>query len=115
NTGLKFLKTLRSIERVRRVFRSHEYSPDQRNVLPFTRSTPSVSILRDFQKSNSDLGKSSPTMPTRRTGGKKLAPSAAENAGPPKKSECSATGVLTVSIEMEPTTRTNIIRMTNDE
>src|SRR5213079_3639467 len=115
NTGLKFSKTLRSIERVWRVFRSHEYSPDQRNVFPFTRCTPRESILRDFQKSNSDLGKSSPTMPTSRTGEKKLAASAAYEAEPPNKSECSSTGVLTVSIAMEPTTRTGMIRMTKLE
>jgi hypothetical protein len=47
---------------------SHAYSPDQRNVLPATRCTPSASMLRDFQKSNSDSGKSSPTTPTNFTG-----------------------------------------------
>src|SRR6266446_10994026 len=113
NFVLKFSQTLSSIERVSRVFRSHEYSPDQRNVFPFTRCTPRESILRDFQKSNSDLGKSSPTTPTSRTGEKKLAASAAYEAEPPNKSECSSTGVLTVSIAMEPTTRTGMIRMTN--
>src|SRR5215475_1322983 len=101
------------MERVWRVFRSHEYSPDQRKVFPFARCTPSVSILRDFQKSNSEFGKSSPTTPTSRTGEKKLAASAAYEAEPPNNSECSSTGVLTVSIAMEPTTRTDIIRMTN--
>src|SRR6188474_357511 len=113
--GLKCSNTLNAIERVSRVFRSHEYSPDQRNVLPFTRCTPWVSIFRDFQKSNSDLGKSSPTMPTSRTGEKKLAASAAYEAEPPNKSECSSTGVLTASIAMEPTTRTDMIRMTKSE
>src|SRR5213593_2587148 len=113
NSGLKSWKTLSSIERVWRVFRSHEYSPDQRNVVPFTRCTPSVSILRDFQNSNSDSGKSSPTIPTSRIGEKKLALSAAYEAEPPNKSECSSTGVLTVSIAIEPTTRTDMIRMTN--
>src|SRR5947207_8747878 len=82
STGLKFSNTLSAIDRVWRVFRSHEYSPDQRNVLPFTRCTPSVSILRDFQNSNSDLEKSSPTTPTRRTGEKKLAASAPYDADP---------------------------------
>src|SRR5947209_13498813 len=96
------------MERVSRVFRSHEYSPDQRNVFAFTRCTPSVSILRDFQNSNSDSGKSSPTMPTSRTGEKKLAARAPYDADPPNKLECSSTGVLTVSIAMEPTTRTDI-------
>src|SRR5213595_2796849 len=101
------------MERVSRVFRSHEYSPDQRNVFPITCCTPSVSILRDLQKSNSDCGKSLPTTPTSRTGEKKLAASAAYEAEPPNNSECSSTGVLTVSIAMEPTTRTGMIRMTN--
>src|SRR5437763_2520010 len=109
STGLKFSNTLSAIDRVWRVFRSHEYSPDQRNVLPFTRCTPSVSILRDFQNSNSDLGKSSPTTPTRRTGEKKLAASAPYDADPPNKLECSSTGVLTASIAMEPTTRTDMV------
>src|SRR5207247_2095189 len=81
NTGLKCSKTLSAIERVSRVFRSHEYSPDQRNVLPFTRWTPSLSILRNFQNSNSDSGKSSPTTPTSRTGETQLAPSPDEQAG----------------------------------
>src|SRR5437667_5742743 len=115
NTGLKFSKTLSAIERVSRVFRSHEYSPAQRNVFPFIRCTPSVSILRDFQNWNSDSGKSSPTMPTNRTGEKKLAPRAAYEADPPNKSECSSTGVLTVSIAIEPTTRTDMIRMSKHE
>src|SRR2546427_1992103 len=115
NTGLKFSKTLSAIKRVSRVFRSHEYSPDQRNVFPFARCTPSLSILRDFQNRNSDSGKSSPTIPTSRTGEKKLAPRAAYEADPPNKSECSSTGVLTVSIAIEPTTRTDMIRMTNVE
>src|SRR6476660_3137428 len=99
------------MERVSRVFRSHEYSPDQRNVFPFTRCTPSVSILRDFQKSNSDFGKSLPTMPMSRTVEKKLAASAAYEAEPPNNSECSSTGVLTVSIAMDPTMRTDMIRV----
>src|SRR5439155_621138 len=76
NTGLKSSKTFSAIERVSRVFRSHEYSPDQRKVFPFARCTPSLSILRDFQNLNSDSGKSSPTIPTSRTGEKKLAASA---------------------------------------
>src|SRR5438445_8974458 len=113
NTGLKCSKTLSAIERVSRVFRSHEYSPDHRKVLPFIRCTPSLSILRNFQNSNSDSGKSSPTMPTSRTGEKKLAPSAPYDADPPNNSECSSTGVLTVSIAMEPTTRTDIWRRLN--
>src|SRR5437764_5229143 len=108
NTGLKCSNTLSAIERVSRVFRSHEYSPDQRKVLPFTRWTPSMSILRNFQNSNSDSGKSLPTTPTRRTGVKKLALSAAYEAEPPSKSACSSTGVLTVSSAMEPTTRRDI-------
>src|SRR6266699_5001010 len=115
STGLKCSKTLSAIERVSRVFRSHEYSPDQRKVFPFARCTPSVSILRDFQNSNSDLGKSSPTTPTSRTGEKKLAASAPYDADPHNNSECSSTGVLTVSIAMEPTTRTDMVRMTNVE
>src|ERR1051326_5914818 len=98
NFGLKFSKTFSAIERVSRVFRSHEYSPDQRKVFPFACCTPSVSILRDFQNSNSDLGKSLPTIPTSRTGEKKLAASAAQEAEPPNNSECSSTGVLTLSI-----------------
>src|SRR5437763_16849256 len=101
------------MERVSRVFRSHGYSPEQRNVFPITYCTPSVSILRDLYKSNSYFGKSSPTMPTSRTGEKKLAASAAYEAEPPNKSECSSTGVLPVSIAMEPTTRTDMIRKTN--
>src|SRR5438045_1913133 len=113
NAGLKSSKTLSAIERVSRVFKSHEYSPDQRKVFPFTRCTPSLSILRDLQKSNSDFGKSLPTTPTSRTGEKKLAASAAYEAEPPNNSECSSTGVLTVSIAMEPTTRTDMIRKTN--
>src|SRR6266567_2575469 len=88
------------MERVSRVFKSHEYSPDQRKVFPFARCTPSLSILRDFQNSNSDSGKSSPTTPTSRTGEKKLALSAAYEADPPIKSLCSSTGVLTVTIAM---------------
>src|SRR4051812_35275248 len=88
---------------------SQAYSPDQRNVLPATRCTPSASILRDFQNSNSDSGKSSPTTPTSRTGEKKLTLSAAYDADPPNKSACSSTGVLTVSSAMEPTTRTDIL------
>src|SRR5437016_7085144 len=115
STGLKFSKTLSAIERVSRVFRSHEYSPDQRKVFPFTRCTPSLSILRDFQNLNSDSGKSSPTTPTSRTGEKKLAPSAAYEADPPSRLECSSIGVFTVSSAMEPTTRTDMIRMTNVE
>src|ERR1700732_3176553 len=87
---------------------SHAYSPDQRNVLPGARWTPVASISRDFQKSNSDAGKSSPTMPTSLTGEKKLAPNAAYEAEPPNKSACSSTGVLTVSSAMEPTMRTDI-------
>ena len=39
------------------MFRSQAYSPDQRNVFPGTRCTPSASILRSFQNSNSDCGK----------------------------------------------------------
>src|SRR5205809_4565353 len=113
NSGLKSLNTFRSIERVSRVFRSHEYSPDQRKVFPFTCCTPSLSILRDFQNSNSDSGKSSPTTPTSRTGEKKLAASAPYDADPPNNSECSSTGVLTVSIAMEPTTRTDIWKRLN--
>src|SRR5437899_4895248 len=113
NAGLKCSKTLSAIERVSRVFMSQEYSPDHRKVFPFTRCTPSLSILRDFQNSNSDSGKSSPTTPTSRTGEKKLAATAAYEAEPPNKLECSSTGVLTVSIAMEPTTRTGMIRMTN--
>src|SRR5207247_9525615 len=115
STGLKFSKTLSEIERVSRVFRSHEYSPDQRKVFPFARCTPSVSILRDFQNSNSDSGKSSPTTPTSRTGEKKLAASAPYDADPPNHSESSSTGALIVSIAMEPTTRTDMVRMTNVE
>src|SRR2546430_17470257 len=80
NTGLKFSKTLSAIKRVSRVFRSHEYSPDQRNVFPFARCTPSLSILRDFQNRNSDSGKSWPPIPTSRTAEKKLAPRAATEA-----------------------------------
>src|SRR5204863_5667857 len=115
NAGLKCSNTLSAIERVSRVFKSQEYSPDQRKVFPFTRCTPSLSILRDFQKANSDSGKSSPTIPTSRTGEKKLAPSAAYEADPPSKLECSSIGVLTVSIAIEPTTGTDMIRMTNGE
>src|SRR5206468_12728794 len=77
NTCLKSSNTFSTIQRVSRVFKSHEYSPDHRKVFPFTRCTPSLSILRDFQNSNSDSGKSCPTTPTSRTGEKKLAPSAA--------------------------------------
>ena len=113
--GLKVSKTLSATERVSRVFRSQAYSPDQRNVLPFARWTPSMSILRDFQKSNSDSGKSFPTIPTSRTGEKKLALNAAYEAEPPIKSACSSTGVLTVSSAIEPTTRTDMEKMTNDE
>src|SRR2546421_8220557 len=87
---------------------SQAYSPDHRNVLPSTRCTPSASIWRDFQKSNSATGKSFPTMPTSFTGEKKLAPKAAYDAEPPNKSACSSTGVLTVSSAMEPTIRTDI-------
>jgi hypothetical protein len=47
-------------------------------------------------------------MPTSRTGEKKLAASAAYEAEPPNNSECSSTGVLTVSIAIEPTMRTDI-------
>src|SRR6266436_6890488 len=101
------------MERVWRVFRSHEYSPDQRNVFPFTRCTPSVSIFRDLQTSNSDFGKSLPTMPTSRTGEKKLAASEAYDAEPPNNSECSSTGVLNISIAMEPTMRTDMTKMSN--
>src|SRR5882724_4702288 len=108
NFGWKFSKTFSAIERVSRVFKSQEYSPDQRKVFPFTRCTPSLSILRDFQNSNSDSGKSSPTTPTRRTGEKKLAATAAYEAEPPNKLECSSTGVLTASSAMEPTTKTDI-------
>src|SRR5437899_9324229 len=113
NTGLKFSNTFSSIKRVSRVFKSHAYSPDQRNVFPFTRCTPLVSILRSFQNSNSDSGKSLPTTPTNRTGEKKLAASAPYDAEPPNNSECSSTGVLTASIAMEPTTRTDIWRKLN--
>src|SRR5207249_5092557 len=77
NAGLKFSNTFNAIERVSRVFRSQEYSPDQRKVFPFTRCTPSLSILRDFQNSNSESGKSLPTTPTSLTGEKKLAAAAA--------------------------------------
>src|SRR3954462_6325472 len=87
---------------------SQAYSPDQRNVFPATRCTPLASIRRDFQKSNSDCGKSSPTIPTSLTGEKKLALSAAYVAEPPIKSACSSTGVLTVSSAMEPTMRTDM-------
>src|SRR6266516_5079556 len=113
NFGWKFSKTFSAIERVSRVFKSQEYSPDQRKVFPFTRCTPSLSILRDFQNLNSDSGKSLPTTPTSRTGEKKLAPSAAYEADPPNSSECSSTGVLTVSITMEPTTRRDIWKTLN--
>src|SRR5712692_6160492 len=108
SAGLKCSKTLSATERVWRVFKSHEYSPDQRKVFPFTRCTPALSILRDLQKSNSDSGKSLPTTPTSFTGEKKLAPNAAYEAEPPIKSACSSTGVLTVSSAMEPTTRRDI-------
>src|ERR1041385_2391132 len=64
NFGWKFSNTFSATERVSRVFRSQEYSPDHRKVFPFTRCTPSLSILRDFQKSNSESGKSFPTTPT---------------------------------------------------
>src|ERR1017187_9405232 len=87
---------------------SHAYSPDQRKVLPVTRCTPCASILRDFQKSNSEAGKSSPTIPTSFTEEKKLAPKEAYAADPPSKSACSSTGVLTVSSAMEPTMRTDM-------
>src|SRR5258705_11440714 len=89
NEGLKCSKTLSAIERVSRVFRSHEYSPDQRKVFPFARCTPSLSILRDLQNSNSDSGKSSPTIPTSRTGEKKLAASSPNQSVPPNKWQCS--------------------------
>src|SRR4051794_21745259 len=108
-SGRKCSNTFNATERVSRVFKSHAYSPDQRNVLPRARWTPPMSILRDFQNSNSDSGKSSPTTPTSRTGEKKLALSAAYDADPPNKSACSSTGVLTVSSAMEPTTRTDIL------
>src|SRR6059058_2727419 len=49
NAGLKSSKTLSAIERVSRVFKSQEYSPDQRKVFPFARCTPLLSILRDSQ------------------------------------------------------------------
>src|SRR5437660_3693450 len=94
NTGLKFSNTFGSIERVSRVFKSHAYSPDQRNVFPFTGCTPLVSILRSFQNSNSDSGKSLPTPQTHRTGEKKLAPSARYDAEPPNTAECAAPGRL---------------------
>src|SRR5207244_9064637 len=80
---------------------------------PFTRSAPLVSILPSFQNANSDSGKSLPTTPTNRTGEKKLAASAPYDAEPPNNSECSSTGVLTASIAMEPTTRTDIWRKLN--
>src|SRR6266849_9995419 len=115
NFGWKFAKTFSATERVWRVFKSHEYSPDQRKVFPFTRCTPALSILRDLQKSNSDSGKSLPTTPTSFTGEKKLAATAAYEAEPPNKSECSSTGVLTVSSAMEPRTRTEMIKMSNVE
>src|ERR1700675_3689677 len=83
STGLKVSKTLSATERVSRVFKSHEYSPDHRKVFLFARWTPSMSILRFFQKSNSESGKSFPTTPTSRTGEKKLALSAAYEAEPP--------------------------------
>src|SRR6202022_3986150 len=108
SSGLKFSKTLSATERVSRVFRSHEYSPDQRKVFPSTRCTPALSIFRDFQKSNSARGKSLPTTPTSVTGEKYLAAAAAYNAEPPNKSPCSSTGVLTVSSAMEPTTSRDI-------
>jgi hypothetical protein len=54
-------------------------------------------------------------MPTSRTGEKKLAASAAYEAEPPNNSECSSTGVLTVSIAIDPTMRTDMIRMTKSE
>src|SRR5436305_11949008 len=82
-SGRKVSKTFRLTERVSRVFKSHAYSPDQRNVFPFALCTPSVSISRDFQNANSDSGKSSPTTPTNFTGEKKLAPTAAYDADPP--------------------------------
>src|ERR1700730_13789862 len=110
NFGLKCSKTLSAIDRVWRVFKSHEYSPDQRNVFPFARCTPPLSILRAFQKANSDSGKSLPTTPTSLTGEKKLAASPAYDAEPPNKSLCSSTGVLTVSSAMEPTIKTDIQR-----
>src|SRR5437870_13394024 len=110
NFGWKFSKTFSAIERVSRVFKSQEYSPDQRKVFPFTRCTPSLSILRDFQKSNSDSGKSLPTTPTSFTGEKKLAATAAYDAEPPNKSLCSSTGHLTVSSAMDPRTRTDMIK-----
>src|SRR5438445_3748470 len=84
--GLNCSNTLSATERVSRVFRSHAYSPDQRNVFPSTRWTPSMSILRDSQNSNSDSGKSFPTMPRSLTGEKKLAAAAAYEAEPPNKS-----------------------------
>src|SRR6266513_2058021 len=108
NAGLNVSNTLSATERVSRVFRSQAYSPDHRKVFPSARWTPSVSILRDFQKSNSDSGKSFPTTPTSRTGEKKLALTAAYDAEPPIKSACSSTGVLTVSSAMEPTTKTDM-------
>ena len=70
-------KTLSATDRVSRVFRSHVYSPDQRNVFPATRCTPSASILRDFQKSNSDAGKIVADDADQIHRGKKLAPRAA--------------------------------------
>src|SRR5205823_14132039 len=109
-TGRKCSNTFSAMERVSRVFKSQAYSPDQRNVFPLTRWTPAVSMSRDFQNSNSLSGKSFPTIPTRFIAVKKLAPNAAYEAEPPSKSECSSTGVFTVSSPMEPTTRRDIIR-----
>ena len=57
SSGRKCSKTFSATERVSRVFMSHAYSPDQRKVFPATRCTPSASISRDFQKSNSDCRK----------------------------------------------------------
>ena len=48
NAGEKCSKTFKETERVSRIFRSHMYSPDQRNVFPGTICSPVRSMLRSL-------------------------------------------------------------------
>src|ERR1700735_931048 len=102
--GLKLAKTLSSVVSVVRSLRFSEYFPAQKNVLPGACSSPSTSILRPLKTLASFSVKSSPTIPTRCTGVKKLAATEKYVAAPPSVRSTFPYGLSTPSNATEPTT-----------
>ena len=73
SVGWNVSKTFRQTDNVRRLLRSHSYSPLQRNVWPSATCKPSRLIPCLRYSSMYFFGKSVPTMATMLTGAKKLA------------------------------------------